>query len=118
MERSRYDRLMAKYDNLAEHAPEAAAALPTRVHEEVIELLDELLSLVPPAAGPLGHALTLVKRLRPVLLREFATVPPEKIIEGLHAIGSRMLAVGVEGATGDADAAAHVDIDQRDHATG
>lgn len=113
--------LMRRYDELAERVPsldEAAqhVVLPTRVHAEVIDLLDELLGMVPANSGPVGHALKLLHRTRPVLLREFASVPPEKIVEGLHAIGSRMLAVGAEGEVverGDDAAAGAVDATSR-----
>lgn len=89
------DRLLDDDDG-AQFTNREAVKEPTEVHRQVIALLHDLLSLVKGQdAGPFGGMLRMLQRLEPMLLRDFAEVPEEPIVEFLHQLGRRMLAVGV-----------------------
>lgn len=92
-------QLLARYRAIgtAEAAKVAPApvSVPTAAHREVVALLDELLGMVPAdGAGPFGGMLKTLRRLEPMLLRDFAKVPEDQVVAFLHHLGHRMLAVG------------------------
>ncbi|HEY2300520.1 MAG TPA: hypothetical protein VGH66_01425 [Acidimicrobiales bacterium] len=70
---------------------------PSLVHRQVVELLDELLSLIGPADGMTGKLLKSLRRMEPHLMDDFSTVNEAALIEFMHRLGGRMLAVGTEG---------------------
>lgn len=97
------DELLNRYRDLsAKGAAQVAEAsdveiLPpgaTYVHEQAIELLDELLSIVPSDAGISGKLVTALRRAKPMLLRDFAKVPPDQIILFCHELAARMRRIG------------------------
>lgn len=106
--------LLARYQQLggapgaelAASAPASGVASsgpgqPTAVHRAAVELLDELLNLVPHDAQPFGSIIKNLRRLEPMLLRDFAKVPEENVALFLHELGQRML---------NAAAASHTDF--------
>lgn len=96
---ARYDSIDAQADGLA-GTPRAlpaapSAATPTRVHEQTIALVDELLAQID-TAGALAPVLRGLRAMCSRMLRDFAQVPEAEIVAFLHDLGARMLAVGAE----------------------
>jgi hypothetical protein len=90
------DAQAAEVDGLAPSVlPEAA--VPTEVHRQVLALLDELLDLMPADAGPAALLLRTLRRAEPMLLADFAQVPPEALVSFLHGLGDRFHAIGTDG---------------------
>jgi hypothetical protein len=77
-----------------------AAPVPTLVHAQTLDLLDELFSMVSrdAARGPFAPLLKTLHVMRSRLLRDFASVPAETLVEFLHGLGGRMMAIGIEDA--------------------
>lgn len=99
MNNPRYDQLLVRYKELgkvpataAPHAPaRAAVAGPTPVHVAAVELLHELLAMVPSDAQPFSGIVRNMRHLEPLLLRDFAKVPPENVALWLHELGAKMI---------------------------
>jgi hypothetical protein len=75
--------------------PTEPAPMPTRAHREVMQLLDELLGLVPANSGPMSIVMRSFKTMRPKLMADFARSNPEPVVLWLHQLGRRLSALPV-----------------------
>lgn len=87
------DRAVAAQDG----RPPAEIVAPTDVHRQVVELLDEMLGMIPSATGPAGTLLRTLRAAEPLLLADFAKVPAEALVEFLHGLGDRFKSIGAPG---------------------
>lgn len=96
----------ATADELLEASP-AFVAQPTQTHVNLVNMLDEILSLATAAAsGEQGHpllrtTLRTVRHLKPVALEELARVPEAEVREFMRRLVAMMLrSIGEEGTNG------------------
>lgn len=100
---AKYQDLDAESDRLAlgepagVRPPAEARQAPTEVHRRTMALLDELLSIGGDEAGPFQVVTRTMRRLEPILLRDFATVPEDKVRGFLELLGGRLLEVAHTG---------------------